>query len=208
MKAFYRIISALLAAVSILLASNISLAEDPLLVKAHELEKSLSQAPSPSAQLNLARAYFYLAVDNPEYLDKAESEFKKAETSSGTSPTTRMYLATILALRADDEFWPLRAMKKADEALSLIDQTLKESPDDYELRFLRASTWQGLPSVFNKKSEARTELQKLAAGFEKESSSYPDFIRGCWADYLVDEGIVDNPSMWLELRNLINEPEK
>ena len=185
-------------------ANALSESEDPLLAKARTLEANLADNHSSSdTQLNLARAYFFLSVDDAKYIDRAESEFTKTEAQGKRSSLTQMYLATIQALRADNEFWPLRAKKMIDEALEKIESAYELSPQDFEIRFLRASTWFNLPAFFGKHDASKAELQKLGKSFDRDTVSYPDFVRAVWADFLVDRKITSDPDQWQELRNLI-----
>jgi hypothetical protein len=146
-----------------------------------------------------ARKTFYEALDNAELISQAEKEFMSLEQRKDLFPLPAMYSAVIKALKADQSIWPLRKTRLVNEALREIDAVVPPDSKNYELRMLRASMWYELPSFFNRKAQAKQELDDLASTFNKDSITYPDYVRRNWLSFFFENHILKDD---LQMRNL------
>lgn len=103
-------------------------------------------------------------------IEDSVDQFGKLHAGSPTDPVLRAYLGAATALRATTTMLPWRKMQHAEEGLALIDKALAQLapahdavahhgvPGTLETRFVAASTFLGLPGMFNRGERGRKLL--------------------------------------------------
>ena len=111
-------------------------------------------AQNDVALLDKCRIYFTLAANFKEYFEAG----KKAILAAPNEPKFRAYKAAFLALEAKYAFWPTDKLMYVQRALTLLDSLVSHHPEDVEIRFLRAMIADRLPSFFNRKAQALSDI--------------------------------------------------
>lgn len=155
-------------------------------------------AAGTETDTNLVRVYFYEALDNVTYLEKAERKADEVLRASPRNTIVKMYQAALLAMRAREAFWPNQKLRLIREALRRMDAVIAEAPKDYELRMLQASTWLNLPSFFGHGEAAAKELAALARRFDAETAAYPEYIKVNWLNFFLSNEIACDRSQLQE----------
>lgn len=139
-----------------------------------------------TGKLSLGRIYFYLAVENKEYIEKGEILFQELNTpTSEYKGEAQMYMAALEAIRAKNALWPSDKWSIANSALSKMDKTVSKYPENVEVRFIRASTCYYLPFFFNRKEQVKQDFVFLAQRIPQRYKDYPKELIGNMCEFIV-----------------------
>ncbi len=111
--------------------------------------------------------------DNADAVEDAVQQFQRLSAAHPADPVLRAYAGAATALRATTTRLPWRKMSYAEDGLALIDKALaqldashdaplhRQVPAVLETRFTAASTFLGLPAMFNRNERGRALLQQV-----------------------------------------------
>lgn len=138
-------------------------------LSASALVLGLMAAPGPgaaaatSATFDTAFVQFQQALDGQSTaIDGAAQQWRELCNATPTDPVLRAYAGAATAMLATTTLLPWRKMTHAEDGLALIDKALAQLtpahdapahqgvPASLETRFVAASTFLGLPSMFNR----------------------------------------------------------
>jgi hypothetical protein len=196
MKSFIPYIIAIcLVFISSVHAKEAQSERDSILIKAKILEsKKLTSQLDASGLIELGRLFFYLAVEDKNYLTKAFALFD--EIKSGANNTYRgesvMYLQALHAIRAKNALWPADKWSIANKALAQMDKIILQYPDNIEIRFIRASTCFYLPFFFNRKEQVKNDFIILSKLIPKSHLRYPKHLIRNICGFMLDSGYLSN----------------
>lgn len=145
-----------------------------------QLEKQREVAELAAADLlELGRLYFFQALDDEESVDKALLVMRSESLQNPPyQQLAQMYQAVLLALQGRYSLVPWRKFSYVNRALEEMDRLVKESPDSFEHRLLRATVTAHLPFFFSRGDEAQHDISLLKRDFSvKEESLHPDVRR-------------------------------
>jgi hypothetical protein len=179
--------------------------KDSLLRVASQLEKVLLNHPTePTHQLELGRVYFYLAVDNEEFISKGDQHFRKMnQHSPNLKGEANIYLAAIHALRAKNATWPMDKWNLANKALSDMDKVVERYPNNIEIRFIRASTCYYLPFFFNRKDQVKSDFLILVNQLSTKENKYPVSLLKSICLFIMNSQYLEAPYI-ASLKNYFN----
>ncbi len=133
-----------------------------------------SNGPTAEPELAAAFARFQQAgPDNHAAVDDAAQQFQQLSAAHPADPVLRAYAGAALSMRAITTRLPWRKMSYAEDGLALIDKALaqldaahdaplhRQVPAVLETRFIAASTFLGLPGMFNRNERGRALLQQV-----------------------------------------------
>jgi hypothetical protein len=170
-------------------------------------------AAVPAVELSTAFARFQQAgADNPDAVDDAARRFEQLSAADPTDPVLRAYAGASTARRAKTTWMPWRKMSLAEDGLALIDKALAQLtpahdaplhrgvPAVLETRFVAASTFLSLPSMFNRGERGRKELDAVLNSPLLDAAPAP-FRATVWlraAQLAEDEGQTARQRQWLD----------
>jgi len=124
-----------------------------------------------SAQQSFARAQ----QGDSAAVETAAAQFARLSAASPTDPVLMAYAGASEAMRATTTWMPWRKMRHAEDGLALLDKALSLSasvgsavgptgvPAVLETRFVAASTFLALPSMFNRHSRGQALMAQVQA---------------------------------------------
>ena len=147
--------------------------------------------------VNLTRLYFYAALSDSSYVEKATTFIK---TVNSTDPLILFYKTLTPILEANSTVWPLRALSLVEKALPSIEQNVHiESPPVFEKEMVYYSICLDLPERFEKKEEATQRLQELFPIFIEKSAQYPAFLRVSWLGFFLEHHLTNDDKQFSSL---------
>lgn len=162
-------------------------------VRAHV--EATETAPSSATDiLARARDFLYLSNEDESFLSRAETLLSEYRRRGPDTPEVRMYEATIDALKARQAFWPGKKIRLLKAAMARMDGLVLEPGATFEMRFLRACTWDNLPGFFAESKQARPELERLAAELPAQAGHVPPYLLESWARYLEEADVLSAES--------------
>lgn len=154
---------ATLATVAIALVSALALSAAPP-----------TQAAGP-ATYETAFAQFQLVLHGQaDAADEAAARWREVSAASPTDPVPRAYAGASTAMMARSTVLPWRKMTYAEDGLALIDKALamltpahdapahRQIPTSLETRFVAATTFHGLPDMFNRHERGAALMNEVA----------------------------------------------
>jgi hypothetical protein len=114
-------------------------------------------ALSSSSSTTILRNTYKEAIHNP---DKVALLARTAKAQLGTA-LGKAYYATALGFEARDSYWPSTKFNKASEAWGYFDQSIRQNPNDAEIRFLRFSFACETPSMLGMKTYLQEDINFL-----------------------------------------------
>ncbi|MBQ0959588.1 hypothetical protein KAK06_11575 [Ideonella sp. 4Y11] len=124
-----------------------------------------------SAQQSFARAQ----QGDSAAVEAAAAQFARLSAASPTDPVLMAYAGASESMRATTTWMPWRKMRHAEDGLALLDKALSlaaaagsaagpsGAPAVLETRFVAASTFLALPSMFNRQERGRALLAQVQA---------------------------------------------
>ncbi|MBI5078614.1 hypothetical protein HZB08_01140 [Candidatus Saganbacteria bacterium] len=128
--------------------------------------------------------YFFLALHRHDARARqaAENIFKKLN-----GPESRAYLGSIQTLKARDfagggalqaitNLTPLGFIRigYVQSGAGMLDEAVKDNPDNFEIRLIRANTYLGLPSTFGRFKDGYKDMTLVLEWMEKGKIALPD----------------------------------
>jgi hypothetical protein len=145
-----------------------------------QLEERWEVTELPATDLlELGRLYFFEALDEDDAVDKAISVMRSEPLQNPPYKSlSQMYQAVLLALQGRYSLVPWRKLSYVNRALAEMDRLIKESPDSFEHRLLRATVTAHLPFFFSRGDEAQQDISLLKRDFLlKKEDLHPDVRR-------------------------------
>lgn len=184
--------------VYIFLFSFVAKAESPnsfdsLLLETKKLEKmKQSGALSIAEKRQLGRLYFYLSVEQKDFIHKGKTYLSSLGRSVEFSGFKEMYMAGLKALEAKYALWPLEKWQLANDALKEMDYIVKNHFEDPEIRFIRASTCYYLPFFFNRQNQVKEDFLFISKCLieQKNINTYPTHLLRNICSFILDSGIL------------------
>lgn len=184
--------------VYIFLFSFVAKAESPnsfdsLLLETKKLEKmKQSGALSIAEKRQLGRLYFYLSVEQKDFIHKGKTYLSSLGRSIEFSGFREMYMAGLKALEAKYALWPLEKWQLANEALKEMDYVVENHFEDPEIRFIRASTCYYLPFFFNRQNQVKEDFLFISKCLieQKNINTYPTHLLRNICSFILDSGIL------------------
>lgn len=115
-----------------------------------------------SEKLTKARNYFYEAVNDEKKLKEAIGLFKEIiKEKPELKGLAITYIGSLEMLKGKHAFWPTTKLKHVDSGLEIMDNGIKQDPDNIESLFIYGSTCHYLPFFLGKSSLADSKLRKI-----------------------------------------------
>jgi len=122
----------------------------------------LSAKSYESEKLTKARQFYYEAVQDEDKLVEAIVLFKdimrEKPELKGMATT---YIGSLEMLKGKHAFWPATKLKHVNSGIEIMDNGIKEDPDNIESLFIYGSTCHYLPFFLGKGSLADSKLNKI-----------------------------------------------
>jgi hypothetical protein len=166
---------------------------DSLLLETKKLEKrKQSGALSIAEKRQLGRLYFYLSVEEKDFIHQGKTYLSSLGLSVEFSGFREMYMAGLKALEAKYALWPLEKWQLANEALKEMDYIVKNHLKDPEIRFIRASTCYYLPFFFNRQNQVKEDFLFISKCLieQKDINTYPTHLLRNICTFILDSGIL------------------
>ncbi|MCI0695928.1 hypothetical protein L0337_28500 [candidate division KSB1 bacterium] len=120
-----------------------------------------------------ARLLYYESVDDQEKISPAIDLFNTiGEIDKRLLGRTKTYIGSLIAVKAKFAFWPHDKWKFAQSGLRLMDEGLKQNPDDIESLFVHGVTCYFLPEFFGRGDDAQRHLRKIVRLLPEHAHSY------------------------------------
>ena len=157
----------------------VALASGALLVhlppaQAQPATSAPAAATLPDAELAAAFARFDQAgPGNTAAVDDAAEQFTRLSAAHPADPVLRAYAGAATSMRAVTTMLPWRKLSYTEDGLALVDKALAQLssvheqalhrgvPAVLETRFVSASTFLGLPAMFNRAERGRQQLDQV-----------------------------------------------
>ncbi len=129
-----------------------------------------SFAYSTDLEMKFIREKFYLAVEDESELEKLEKYIikKYSDDASTYPPVILAYKGGIEALKAKHVFSPFSKFSHLMDALEMLDLAVGLEPSDWEVRFIRFSVLDNIPSVFGYNKERAEDKKIIISGIMKD----------------------------------------
>jgi hypothetical protein len=124
---------------------------------------ALAFSSIPKDQITAAKARYYAAVEGQtSALREARDLFDKLRSSFPSDPLILAYSGSIQLLESARTMALWRKGKLAKEGLRLLDEAVARSPQDPEIRFIRAASTFHLPGFFRREEQSKADFAWLA----------------------------------------------
>ena len=122
---------------------------------------------------------------NPAAVDDAAERFARLSAARPADPVLRAYAGATTSMRAVTTMLPWRKMTYTEDGLALVDKALAQLasvheqplhrgvPAVLETRFVAASTFLGLPAMFNRSERGRQQLDQVLGSPLLDSAPLP-----------------------------------
>jgi hypothetical protein len=184
MKNSFSILITVKCAVMVLLLSPVlSFAQDGLealglqglTAKAKQLSERLDKSPSDYNVLReLGRVRYYMAVkDSKSYVKEAVQSLERALQTKPDDDGVLCYLGSAYLMMARDESDPTAQMSYLGKGLGNMDEAVRRSPNDTNIRMIRGYTTLAMPVFLNRRPTAYEDFEYIAALIEKGNRIQP-----------------------------------
>jgi len=106
--------------------------------------------------------YYDAIAGKPGALDESRDSLIRLHSNNPTDPLIMAYLGSARLLEAARAMAPWRKGKLAKEGLRMLDEAVEKSPEQLEIRFLRAVSTSHLPDFFKRWKQSQSDLAWLA----------------------------------------------
>lgn len=129
-----------------------------------------------SVGLNDVRETYFLAVNSEEKTDLLIELTKENKSTLYTA-----YLGVGYTLKASFGYNPIKKLDNFEKGKKLIDSSVKNSPENVEIRFLRLTVQEGSPALLNYKDNIKKDrefikkelnISKLPSWYKKKIHEY------------------------------------
>jgi hypothetical protein len=112
---------------------------------------------------NSVKAHYYKAVDGDRGAGaEAVKSLDAMLRITPDNPTLIAYRGSLFLLESSWAVAPWRKGSLAKQGLTLLDKAIAMSPEDVEIRFVRAATTRRLPSIFRRGEESAADFAIVA----------------------------------------------
>lgn len=143
-------------------------------------------------QLEAGRKLFYQAIAAEDQIEPAERLFLSLRAQLPNPQVVDAFVSALTLLRAKHSLWPSRKLRLANEGLEGLDRLLELHPNDFEIRFLRATNGLALPFFFGRREQAEADVRQLFEALPAQAEKFPvDRLVGM-AEFLIDSGVLND----------------
>ncbi len=136
---------------------------------------------SPADPSQKARLIFESAAQGKEIGPQAEADLEELiQQGALSNPILQRvltYKAAAALLQARDSLWPFSKVKHARRGLNLLDQAVKDAPEDLQVRFVRLNCSLPLPHFLKDKSKILADLSSMIQLLKKDAGSEDQWLR-------------------------------
>ena len=137
--------------------------------------------------LEKGRQLFYASVDDETKLDSAFALFEQLGSEypfyEGRAQT---YIGVLTALKGKHAFWVYSKYKLVKKGLEIMDNGIRQSPNDVEALFVYGSTCHFMPFLFGRNDEAQQAFHKIMELLPSEMHNYdPGLVKNV-IDFLIE----------------------
>ena len=161
-----------------------------LIITGLSFQNSLAQILYNAEAENLldqGRNLFYASIEDESKLDSAFMIFEKYQKLypefNGRATT---YLGVLTALRGRHAFWLYTKYNLVKKGLKIMDEGIRQSPDDIEALFVYGSTCYFMPFLFGRKDDAQTAFVKIIELLPQNIQNYDPTIMSNAIDFLIE----------------------
>lgn len=167
--------------------------------------KSISMNESVEEILQIARKQFYDAVEDKAMIEPAMELFRKIGKSEPKyAGRTQVYIGALVVLKGKHAFFPYTKLKWTKRGLTMMDNGLKNSPNDIEALFIHGTTCYHLPFFFRRGDDAQRNFKKIIKMLPQQMKIYdPTLIKNVSVFLLKNAKLTDDQKKYL--RTLINK---
>ena len=136
------------------------------------LQVQLNRDPqNPELLMAVSWAYFHKgAAGDAEAVKEAESFLELLLEIQPDNAEARSLYGSVLAMRARDAWFPLFKADYVNRGMKEMDQAVVLSPDNIDIRMVRAKTSMALPAMFNRTDTAIEDFEYLKQRKEQDPS--------------------------------------
>ncbi len=159
-----------------------------------------------TASINFLRAGFYAAIEDEDKVDLLEEYIvnKYSQDYKNYSPLILAYYGAIQTLKAKHAFNPFSKFSHLIYGLNRLEESIEESPDNLEIRFIRFSILDHLPGFLGYSKERESDKETICRLLLKKDYSSPGYdIQKGMAEYMLDSERLNEDQAKL-IRNLIS----
>jgi hypothetical protein len=122
------------------------------------------------SEMKFIRETFYLAVEDEEALEELENYIinKYSNNPSVYPPVILAYSGGVEALKAKHVFSPFSKFSHLMRSLDVLDEAVSRKPGDLEVRFLRFSVLDNIPSFLGYGKERNEDKEVIIAELMKK----------------------------------------
>lgn len=147
-----------------------------------------SEKNPDSTTINFLRNEFYAAVENKNKTYELEDFIinRYSDDYNSYSPLILAYYGGVQALKAKHAFDPFSKLSHLISGLNRLEEAVDESPENLEIRFIRFSILDHVPSILGYSSEREADKDKICTILlQKNYSSLSRKIQEGMAEYMV-----------------------
>lgn len=136
-----------------------------------------THASEVDSLMTRARLLYYESVNDQEKINPAIDLFNTiGERDERLRGRTKTYVGSLIAVKAKFAFWPHAKWKFAQNGLRLMDEGLRQNPDDIESLFVHGVTCYFLPEFFGRGDDAQRHLRKIVRLLPEHANNYDSKI--------------------------------
>jgi hypothetical protein len=151
-------------------------------------------------EMKFIRETFYQAVEDEKELKNLEKFLimRYSEDQASYPPVILAYSGVVEALKAKHVFSPFSKFSHLIKALSILDEAVSRMPGDLEVRFLRFSVLDNMPSFLGYNKEKKEDQRVIIAELLRNDYSRVDkqTQRGL-VEYLLDSNNISRDEKYL-----------
>ena len=138
--------------------------------------------------INYLRNEFYAAIEDEDktYLLEDFIISKYSEDYSRYTPLVLAYYGGVQALKAKHAFNPVSKLSHLISGLNRLEDAVKKSPDNLEIRFMRFSILDHVPGILGYSEERQADLDKICTLLMQKDYSVLNYsIQKGIAEYVI-----------------------
>lgn len=130
-------------------------------------------ASEADSLMTRARLLYYESVDDQGKISAAIDLFNTIGAHDARLyGRAKTYVGSLMAVKAKFAFWPHDKWKFAQSGLRLMDEGLRQNPDDIESLFVHGVTCYFLPEFFGRGDDAQRHLRKIVRLLPEHAHNY------------------------------------
>jgi hypothetical protein len=143
--------------------------------------------------MNYLRETFYKAIEDEKYVDELEQYIvsRYSDKSEFYPPVILAYTGGIEALKAKHVFSPFSKLSHVLNSLDILEEAVKRDSDDLEIRFIRYSILDNIPSFFGYKNERNSDKKVIIAELlRRDYSSLNEETQKGISEFMIDSSFL------------------